>query len=82
MKLQKAGALLHHTLGDGSTSRPTRSQRVADPLAEFKAFQKAAEGFSAAQAILESAEGAPEEIDRILRVALEKVRTRPVTTTR
>lgn len=57
-KVQKAKRLLHHTLGDG----------------QFDLFKKAAERFTAAQAFLQSAENAAEEIDRVLRVALEKAR--------
>lgn len=57
-KAQSNKYLLHHTLGDG----------------QFDVFKKAAEGVTAAQAFLESADNAPAEIDRVLRVALEKAR--------
>lgn len=55
---QKNGFLLHHTLGDG----------------KFNVFKTATQGVTAAQAFLESGNNAAEEIDRVLRVALETVR--------
>ncbi|KAI5481627.1 pyruvate decarboxylase [Pseudohyphozyma bogoriensis] len=57
-KLQSNGALLHHTLGDGS----------------FNVFHESAKGVTAAQAFLKSTKGATEEIDRVLRVALDTAR--------
>lgn len=70
-KLSKAGALLHHTLGDGSEYR----ESDFDPLLiltflEFDAYRKAAEGFSAAQAILDDVTTATAEIDRVIRTAI------------
>lgn len=56
-KAQEGGFLLHHTLGDG----------------QFNVFERASEGITKAQAILKKAEGACEEIDRVLRVALQTV---------
>jgi pyruvate decarboxylase len=55
---QKNKYLLHHTLGDG----------------QFNVFEKAARGVTAAQAFLQSAVGACEEIDRVLLVALTSAR--------
>lgn len=55
---QQNGFLLHHTLGDG----------------KFNVFKTATEGVTAAQAFLESASNAAEEIDRVLRVAIKTAR--------
>lgn len=54
-KLQNKGALLHHTLGDG----------------KFNPYEIAARNFSTAQAFLRGPENAAEEIDRVLRVAID-----------
>ncbi|SCV71113.1 BQ2448_2701 [Microbotryum intermedium] len=57
-KAQKDKFLLHHTLGDG----------------RYNAFERAAESITAAQAFLQSVEGACDEIDRVIRVAFETAR--------
>lgn len=58
-ELQAGGALLHHTLGSASIP--------------FNVFEDASRGFTAAQAFLKSVDGACEEVDRVIRVALETV---------
>lgn len=55
---QEGGFLLHHTLGDG----------------QFNVFERASEGITKARAILNGVKGACEEIDRVLRVALQEAR--------
>ena len=54
-KLQSEGALLHHTLGDG----------------QFNAYETATRPFTKAQAFLRGPRDAAQEIDRVLKVALE-----------
>jgi pyruvate decarboxylase len=75
-KLQKSKALLHHTLGDGSESKDPPDVHINSQLhsPEFNVFEESAKGVTAAQAFLQSAEGAAKEIDRVLRVALETAR--------
>ncbi|KAK4050117.1 hypothetical protein OIV83_003688 [Microbotryomycetes sp. JL201] len=57
-KAQESKFLLHHTLGDG----------------RFNVFEEASRGITKAQAFLQSVENACEEIDRVLRVALQTAR--------
>ncbi|KAM0788188.1 hypothetical protein ACM66B_001347 [Microbotryomycetes sp. NB124-2] len=57
-KAQQNKFLLHHTLGDG----------------QFNVFEEASRGITKAQAFLQSADNACDEIDRILRVALQTAR--------
>ncbi|KDE07528.1 hypothetical protein MVLG_02199 [Microbotryum lychnidis-dioicae p1A1 Lamole] len=57
-KAQKEKFLLHHTLGDG----------------RYNAFERAAESITAAQAFLQSTEGACDEIDQVIRIAFETAR--------
>lgn len=54
-KLQGKGALLHHTLGDGA----------------FNAYETATRPFTKAQAFLRGPRDAAQEIDRVLKVAIE-----------
>ncbi|KAM0754818.1 pyruvate decarboxylase [Meredithblackwellia eburnea MCA 4105] len=65
-KLQKKGALLHHTLGE-----------QLNP--DFTVYEKAAQSVTKAQAFLKDPRTAAEEIDRVLRVALETARPTYVT---
>ncbi|KAK4058260.1 hypothetical protein OIO90_000417 [Microbotryomycetes sp. JL221] len=57
-KAQENRFLLHHTLGDG----------------QFNVFEQASKGITKAQAFLQSAKNACDEIDRVLRVALQTAR--------
>ncbi|KAK4699514.1 hypothetical protein P7C70_g6747, partial [Phenoliferia sp. Uapishka_3] len=59
-KLQKSGAMLHHTLGE------------LNP--DFNVYEQCAKGVTKAQAFLTTPVGATSEIDRVLRVALETAR--------
>ncbi|GAA5861427.1 hypothetical protein JCM8547_006125 [Rhodosporidiobolus lusitaniae] len=59
-KLQKSGALLHHTLGDTKN--------------DFSVFEQASRGITCAQAFLSSPDNAAQELDRILLAALTTAR--------
>lgn len=79
-KLQRAGTMLHHTLGDlngGSALFLYFHQRYSDTdswsCSEFDVYENCTRGITKTQAFLTSPVGATDEIDRVLRVALESV---------